>query len=97
MWWFFACLFCVSFAYHVLDQKIDYDSFVTYLENGGLLKIILFFVLMIGANHSFNKAINYVQNDAIEHYINGDYEVIEKTVDGEIVDISYKIIPTDYN
>lgn len=97
MWWFIAGLICVLLASLTLEQEIDYDSFMTYLENGGLIKILVFVVLVIGSHHLFNKAIEHFQNDAIEHYINGDYEVIEKTVDGEIVDISYKIIPTDYN
>ena len=45
---------------------------------------------------SFNSYKERIESNAIDHYIVGDYELIEKVVNGQVVDWQYKITPADY-
>lgn len=43
------------------------------------------------------KTVQYIQNDAIVHYLNGDFKIVEKSIDGEIVDTYFMISDIDYD
>ena len=45
----------------------------------------------------FTIYVHRVQNDAIEHYISGDYELIEKKVNDQVIDSYYRLIKTNYD
>ena len=45
----------------------------------------------------FTLYIHRVQNDAIEHYLCGDYELIEIKVNNQVIDSYYQLIEIDYD
>lgn len=62
--------------------------------------IIYFFVAIIfilSIFFSVKDVKSKYYNVGIEHYINGDCQLIEEVVDGEVKDYYFKIIPTDYD
>lgn len=45
----------------------------------------------------FTIYVHRVQNDAIEHYISGDYELIEKKINDQVIGSYYRLIKTNYD
>lgn len=93
MWWFFLSCLCIIAFTTALYVKIKSDNIIEYLQNGGLLKLLIMGIFVALAQITFEKGIEYAHSDAIIHYINGDYEMITD----EGVEPIYRIIPTDYD
>lgn len=95
LWVFIICIITAVlsilhplFIYHCKEERIAAIDPMFF---------VALFVSIIMAIISFMEYRNNIVNTAIEHYINGDYQIIEKTINGEVVDSYYKLIPTDYD
>lgn len=93
MWWFFLSWFSIIIFTVVLSVKIKCTNVLEYLKNGGLFQLLIAAIFLTLAEISLKNGIEYIQDDAIMHYIDGNYEII---IDEGIEPI-YRIIPTDYD
>ncbi len=98
MFWGILCIvICVVCITILIQSFIVRGILATF--NDDLMEICLLIsittaFIAVGLLANYHKEII---NDAIEHYINGDYQIIKKTINGEVVDSYYKLIPTDYD
>lgn len=98
IWAFIVCIIIATlsilelilplFVYHSKEERIAAIDPMFF---------VALFSAIIMAIISFIEYRNNIVNTAIEHYINGDYQIVEKTINGEIIDSYYKLIPTDYD
>lgn len=61
------------------------------------LSLVVFIVASFLSVMFFYKYKQNIENDAILKYQLGEYETIEKSVNGEVVDRTYKLIKIDYD
>ena len=54
---------------------------------------MLFVVLAVP---TFNRYKRNIETNAINHYVVGDTTLVEKTVNGDVVDWYYVVEPVDY-
>lgn len=93
-------IICVVFAtiifFAFFDICINYSFKEAIKAKYTIPFLIIGFVFIICAFPLYKKHIQLIQSDAIDHYVVGDVELHEKTVDGEVVDWTYVVIPADY-
>lgn len=73
----------ISILHVLLDNKVKKLN-ILYL-------IFCFSISLIISIQLFNHYIEQVENRAIQRYINGDYELVDIIVDGEIVGSYYQL------
>lgn len=73
----------ISILHVLLDNKVKKLN-ILYL-------ILCFSISLIISIQLFNHYIKQVENRAIQRYINGDYELVDIIVDGEIVGSYYQL------
>lgn len=85
---FAAAIICFVFAFlALLNDKSRKDHVL------GLLACAVFYTGI--CIFCFTRYIQQVQNEAIQHYINGDYELVDIVVNDEVVDSYYQLIEHD--
>jgi len=85
---FAAAIICFVFAFLAfLNDKSRKDHIF------GLLVCSVFYTVI--CIFCFTRYIQQVQNEAIQHYINGDYELVDIIVDDKVVDSYYQLIEHD--
>lgn len=93
-------LVCVIFATMILwsfiDLSINYGFKEVLRAKWSIALLCMGIIIAICAIPLYKKHIRIVQSDAIDHYVVGDVELHEKTIDGEVVDWTYVVIPSDY-
>lgn len=91
-----AVIVATIIIWSFIDLSITY-SFKEVIKSKFTIPCLIVSIILIGcAIFLFNRNKRNVQSDAIDHYIVGDVELVEKRVDGEVVDWYYKVIPVDY-
>ncbi len=59
--------------------------------------VCLIVICTFFAGYTFSYYKQYIETNAIDHYIVGDVECVEKLdSSGEVIDWYYKVIPVDY-
>ena len=78
-------------------SKIYYYGFKKTLKSISSMKFFLLGVIcVVMCFPVFNLYKREIQTNAIDHYIVGDVELVEKRVNGEVVDWYYIVTPVDY-
>lgn len=100
MLYLILAIVCVVFAtiivFAFFDIGINY-SFKEAIKAKYSIPVLIIGVLCIICSiFLYKKHVQLVQSDAIDHYVVGDVELHEKTIDGEVVDWTYVVIPADY-
>ena len=90
-------VFCIIILWSFVDVCINYGFKETIRAKWTIPVVIFGIICGICAIPIYQKHIQKVQSDAIDHYIVGDVEIHEKVVDGEVVDWQYVVIPADYD
>ena len=100
MLYLIIAVICVVFATMVIwsfvDLSINYGFKEVLKAKWSIVVLCLGIAAAICAIPLYQKHIRIVQSDAIDHYVVGDVELHEKTVDGDVVDWQYVVIPADY-
>ena len=93
-------LVCVIFATMILWSfiilSIDYGFKEALRAKRSIALLCMGIIIAICAIPLYKQHIRIVQSDAIDHYVVGDVELHEKTIDGEVIDWTYVVIPSDY-
>jgi uncharacterized membrane protein YkvI len=85
---FAAAIVCFVFAFLAsLNDRSRKDHIL-----GLLICAVVYTAICI---FCFTRYIQQVQNKAIQHYINGDYELVDIVVNDEVVDSYYQLIEHD--
>ena len=85
---FAAAIICFVFAFLALLNDRSRKDHVL-----GLFACAVFYTVI--CIFCFTRYIRQVQNEAIQHYINGDYELVDIIVDDKVVDSYYQLIEHD--
>ena len=100
MFYLIAFIACIVFATVGLTMFLiavyDYGFIEAIRSKHASSVLIAAIALIITCIPLFNKYKQKVQSNAIDHYIVGDVELVEKRVDGEVVDWYYIVTPVDY-
>ena len=87
----------IAILIFILIANIFQEGIVaTFSRKESWLIVLISIACILASIVCFDQYKIKIQSDAIDHYIVGDYELIEKRVDGEVVDWTYKVIPADY-
>ena len=101
MWWFILAIVCTIFSTNCLFLLItfwfDRKSSILPSSKDVIIICIATLVLITGAIVSFTKYKQYIQSKAIDYYIMGEVEYVEKKVNGEVVDWWYIVKPEDHD
>jgi hypothetical protein len=100
MLYLILAIVCVVLATMIIwsfvDLSINYGFKEVLKAKWTIVILCLGIIVGICAIPLYNKHIRIVQSDAIDHYIVGDVELHEKTIDGDVVDWLYVVTPADY-
>ena len=91
------CIVCATIIFFVLFHVcINYGFKETIKAKYTIPVLIMGVVFVVCAFPIFNRYKRQIQSDAIDHYVVGDVELHEKTINGEVVDWEYIVKPADY-
>ena len=92
-----TCIVCATIIFFVFfDVCINYGFKKAIKTKYAIPVLIAGVIFVVCAFPIFNRYKRQIQSDAIDHYVVGDVELHEKTVDGQVVDWEYIVKPADY-
>lgn len=93
---FSVTIICIVLLVMSIDaSRVGYGIY--YKRSFFWICAVVALIAIILAIWSFTTYIHRVQNDAIEHYISGDYELVEEKINDQVVNSYYRLIKTDYD
>lgn len=102
---FYLILFIVGISFTAVPAYVLIEFFIVHGFNRDrmrrckvtlIIAIVLVIINIVLSVISFNKYKQYVQSDAIDHYVVGDVQCREVLLDGEVIDWTYIVLPNDY-
>lgn len=94
----FLLFYAIAIASLVIAIAIFSDQKKNIVRNPEFpVSLVVFIIAFSISVMFFCKYKQNIENDAILKYQLGEYETIEKSVNGEVVDRTYKLIKIDYD